>query len=207
MSFPKLTTAALLLLATLTGCSHYVPTPDPGPRATDIDPVEATPEFWWNKPGQAKLSVADFDRGFEACQQTLHDYFFRVERLDSRAGVVTSQPMTTAQWFEPWRHDNTTAGDIARSSIGTYRRIVRFDISHSPDGRYIITPKVLIERQTVVGRRLGGVLGYQTFTNIDETALTADTDTGTAPISYWYSVGRDYNFEVVLADALIKHMY
>lgn len=189
------------------GCSSYVPAPAPVGRATDVDPAEAAPEYWWDKPAQTKLPVADFDRAFAACEATLRSYLFQVDRTDARAGVITSMPMTASQWFEPWRKDNVTSGGVARASVGTFRRTVRFDIRRTPEGKYSVEPKVVVERQTVVGRRLGGVLGSQTFKPLDQGALTSDIDAGPPPTTYWYAIARDYELEAELADTIVKKMY
>lgn len=189
--------ACLPALAAVSGCG---PAPR-GERVTDVDPVQATPDYWWDRPAESRAVAADFDRAMDACKSVLREKFFDVDRVDAREGVVTSLPSTNAQWFEPWRSDNTTADDVARSSVATYRRTVRFDVARSPEGTYTVTPRVLVERQSVAGRRISGVLGFQTFTAIDQSSLPAADATGTpAPATYWYAVGRDAALEARLAD-------
>lgn len=189
--------ACLPALAAVPGCG---PAPR-GERVTDVDPVEATPDYWWDKPAESRAAAPDFDRAMDACKSVLREKFFDVDRVDARDGVVTSLPSTNSQWFEPWRQDNTTAGDVTRSSIATYRRTVRFDVARSPEGTFVVTPRVLVERQSVAGRRISGVLGFQTFTAIDQTSLpAADAAGAPAPATYWYAVGRDTALEARLAE-------
>lgn len=194
----------LLLLGTTTlvGCGG--PSPK-GPMATDIDPVRATPDYWWDRPSPVNFEVADFDRAFEACQSVMRARFFDVDRIDARLGVITSRPVTGAQFFEPWRRDNSSLGDVTRSSIATYRRTVRFDITRTPAGRFRVTPRVLVERQTNVSRYQPS--GAQTSLSVDQSALTARTEDGPAPLVYWYAVGRDYDLENTLAEAVVSKMY
>lgn len=187
----------------ITGCGI----PPISPVATDIDPIQATPNFWWDKPAQVRIPVSDFDRAFAAAQKSATDRFFVVDRADPRDGVITTRAATASQWFEFWRRDNTTSGDVLRASVYTFRRTVRFDIEKTPDGRFAVQPKVLVERQTVVGRRTTGVVGYRGFTSIDQSSLTAVTDEGRAPATYWYAVGRDYNLELELGRAVVDAMY
>jgi hypothetical protein len=175
--------------------------------ATDIPTEQATPEYWWDKPAPTRVPADDFDRAFDACQRAARDKSFVVAVADARTGTVITSPLTASQWFEPWMQDNTTSGDVARASLATLRRTVRFDILKTPDGKFAIAPKVLVERQTVVGRRVSGVVGANTFTAIDQSSLTAQTPEGNAPPTYWYAVGRDYNLEVELGNKVIDEMY
>jgi hypothetical protein len=192
----------LLIGSTLPGCGGPSPR---GPMATDVDPVRATPDYWWDRPSPVNFEVGDFDRAFAACQKVMLARFFEVDRADARLGVITSKPVTGAQLFEPWRRDTSTTGDVARSSIATYRRTVRFDIARTPAGRFRVTPRVLVERQTNVIRYQPS--GAQTSLSVDQSALIARTQDGPAPLSYWYAVGRDYNLEATLADAVVSKMY
>lgn len=194
----------LCLLAGLGGCAI----PPSYPVATDVDPERATPEYWWDQPVQVKVPVADFDRAFAAAEKVLRQRFFEIDLADPRRGIVLSRPNTAAQWFEPWRQDNSTAGDVLRASMATYRRTVRFDIERTEDDRFIVQPRVLLERQALVGRRVSAVVGFRSFTAIDQSSLTAVTEEGgQAPPSYWYAVGRDYNLEVALGNALVDAIY
>lgn len=180
-----------------------------GPRSTDIDPVQATATFWWDKPAQAKVTVPDFDKAVAACRGAMQFRMFSMDRFDARAGTLTSLPVVGAQWFEPWRQDNTTTGDVLRSSMATYRRTVRFDIIRTPDGRYTVAPKVLVERQTVIGQRISGsVGGYQRYIYADQTPFGLRDDAGkSVPTDYWYAVGRDYNLELELVEAVVGRLY
>ncbi len=202
----RLLAVALVTLAGLwTGGGCGVPPTQP--VATNIDPREATPEFWWDKPALVRIPVSDFDRAFEAAQFAARDRLFVVDRVEARDGVITTRPLTAAQWFEPWRRDNTTAGDVLRASTDTYRRTVRFDFEKTPDGRYVVLPKVLVERQTLVGRRTTGVIGFRGFTAVDQSSLTAKTDDGQAPPTYWYAIARDHNLEIELGKSMLARMY
>jgi hypothetical protein len=133
--------------------------------------------------------------------------FFVVEKMDLRGGIITSRPLVSAQWFEPWRGDTSTLGDVARSSMATYRRTLHFDITRTPEGRYLVTARVLVERQTNVGRRVTGVIGFGNFAASDESSLVARTEEGGAPTSYWYATARDYNLETSLIASVVSHAY
>lgn len=192
-----------LLSACLTGCAA-------GPAdhvATDVPAEQATVEYWWNRPPPIRVPARDFDKAFEACQQAARDKSFHVVIADARTGTVVTNTLTASQWFEPWMQDNSTADDVARASLATLSRTVNFSISKTPDGGFAISPRVLVARQTVVGRRVSGVVGANTFTAIDQSSLTAQTAEGAAPATYWYYVGRDLNLEEELGKKVVDRMY
>jgi hypothetical protein len=203
----RLCSARRLALLAVACCGLACGIPPAAPVATDIDPAQATPEFWWDKPAQVRVPVSDFDRAFVAAEKSARDLFFVVDRSDAREGLITTRASTAAQWFEPWRQDNASWDSIVRSSVDTYRRTVRIQIEKVPDGGFIITPKVLVERQTLVGRRITGVVGFRGFTSIDQSSITADTDDGRAPASYWYAIGRDYELELQIGKSIVSNMY
>lgn len=194
----------VLIALALSGCGL----PPRGPVATDIDPERATPEFWWDRPAVVEVPARDFDKAFAAAERVLRQRFFEIEIADLRRGVLISKPNTAAQFFEVWRWDNSTAGDIARASLATYRRTVRFDIKPASDDRFIIEARVLLEQQALVGRRVTAVVGFRGFTTIDQSSLVATTDEGAqaAPM-YWYAIGRDHNLEIALGNALVDALY
>lgn len=176
------------------------------PSATDIDPQTATADYWWNKPAPVKFTARDYDKILAATQDAFRRRFFAVDSVDVRAGVVMSEPLTAAQFFEPWRQDNSTADDVARSSLGTYRRTVRVDIVKQPDGRYQVSPRVLVERQAILGRRVTGVLGFQTFTELDQASITRKYQGEDIPGNYWYATARDYNLEATLGEDIAERL-
>lgn len=198
--------AAALLLGG--GCSSS--TPNPEHTATDIAEETATQDYWWSQDNPVRVPAPDFDRAIDACQHAARERFFEIDRVDAREGLVQTKPSTSAQWFEPWRRDNTTAGDVARSSLDTYRRVVRFHIQRAdtknPAAGYTIVPQVLVERESLIGRRLTTVTGFRLFTATDQTTLSEVRDEGVAP-NYWYSVGRDHPLEYQLAKAVINAMH
>lgn len=201
--------AALLLVGGIGGgCSRT--TPNPEYTATEISEERATPDYWWDKENPVRVPAPSFDRAVAACEHAARERFFEVDRVDARAGLVTTKPMTAAQWFEPWRRDNTTLGDVTRSSLDTYRRTVRFNIKAVDEANlkkgYVVVPQVLVERQTLAGRRLTSVTGFRQFTSTDQSTL-AELRDANIPAIYWYSVARDNNLEYQLGKAVVNAMH
>ena len=69
-----------------------------------------------------------------------------LDRQDFRAGVITTKPLVSKQFWELWRNDVVTLSDMANSSLATHRRTLRFDIDRKDAGGYVATPRVVVER-------------------------------------------------------------
>ncbi|MFG0330745.1 MAG: hypothetical protein ACF8PN_12720 [Phycisphaerales bacterium] len=98
-----------------------------------------------------QLNQRDYDEYFDATLDALRDSRFRLDRVDRRLGVITTQPRTSASIVEPWRGDNTTVAQAWESTIQHQRRIVRVEflpMTASPDdplppaGAQQVTPGV-----------------------------------------------------------------
>ncbi len=68
------------------------------------------------------------ERNFQAlwlaAQEVLGEYRFAINRLDRRAGLITTEPLTGQQFFEPWRKDAANRAALADSSLKTLHRTV-----------------------------------------------------------------------------------
>ncbi len=194
----------LLGLATLIGCesaNHVAPVSLPTTQtATDIDPQLAEPAYWYALPAPHQTRADGFDELWDAADSVSRDLLFKIDRQDRRAGVLTTDPLISAQWFEPWRRDVQSIDTLADSSVATIRRTIRYEFQKQADA-YVVVPKVLIERQAITERRVSGALNRLYFRR-DRTLNafgTRETDAGVyIPESYWYPIGRDEGLEAYL---------
>ena len=207
-AFTRGLVAFALSLAT-SGCELQPPTHSAAVRAavTKSDPALATPDYWWGRPPVASADAADFQRAWEACRAELRGRLFRVDREEYRLGLMSSEPMTSKQGFEPWRSDAVTAHDVDESTLATIRRTVRFEVAKTDGGGYRVVPKVLVERFASAERRLTAISQYhQAFSGPRAFADTADqSGTGlaeNAPGEYWYALHRDPELERDLATSI-----
>ncbi len=162
--------------------------------ATDIPAETVTPAYWMDKPGPS-ITARDYDKLFSACQAALRRNYFVLDRAEYRAGVLTSQPLISSQFFEFWRSDVPGWRDRTDSSIATYRRTVRFELAAQPDGTWQCKAKVLVERQSLVGSRATNALQPQTSFNPPVTeGLSFDSPVGPPPIA-WLATARDAQLE------------
>ena len=195
---------ALACLA-LAGCA--TPARFANPTMPSSRPIEtADPAYWYAQPAAAAASSQDFDALAEACQAAARTFFFPIDRLDYRGGVIQTEPVVSGQWFEPWRRAQQTAADVAQSSLGTVRRTLRFEITRggSPESGWTAVPKVLVERESLAERRITTSLAYNVLLRRDINAYgTRASDLGIeVPSDYFYPTGRDPAMERKLAEVI-----
>jgi len=193
---------ALFVFSALFACANST-APTTQPAITAMPAKEGTPDYWLAQPAQYSVTSPDFFALWNACNQTLLFDQFDIDEQDQRLGVLTTFPMISKQFFEPWRSDAGTLDAILLDSLQTVRRTIRFDISRQPDGSYIASPKVLVEQSSHPERRITAQYQYtQAFVNLGEQP-NRTTDQGVVvPNRYWYALGRDTQMEEQLAHAV-----
>jgi hypothetical protein len=189
------------------GCASP-PAPPTTRPSTKADPKLATPDYWWDRPAATSITYAEFQPLWDACRGELYTRLLPVDREDFRDGLLTSEPVISKQFFEPWRTDAVSVHDVAESSLATIRRLVRFQFARRDDGTWTVVPKVLVERYAATERRLTAITQYhQAFsgprTVNDNPDDPLHTSAGT-PADYWYALRRDTDLEKDMA-ASIRH--
>ncbi len=197
----------LFPLFLLSGCIGAPSRPAATQPATAVDARQADPAYWLEQPAVALVHSDDYDRLWDAAQWTARDYLFSIDRRDYRDGVLTTEPMVSRQFFEVWRKDVPAAGDLARSSLQTIRRSIRFTFTRQAGGGWSVTPKVLVEQFASAGRRLSYVGAYQAITVPGGTIGSTEMDEGIyLPAQYWFPIGRDYALERKLARTIRQRL-
>ncbi|HEY1685449.1 MAG TPA: hypothetical protein VGG19_11845 [Tepidisphaeraceae bacterium] len=189
--------ALLSLLLLLSGCIHPRQTAH---RATDIDPKQATAQFWLDKPAVASVDWHDFHHLWDAAGHVARKHRFQLDQNDPRQGAMTTFPLVSKEIIEVWRDDLPRFKDELRATLAEYRQIIRFDFTRLPDGTYRVTPRVVLERHSQHMHRVTIAARYQdVFTNNPVQAQDYSIDQPNVPADYWYATGRDYALERDLA--------
>ena len=172
--------------------------------STNIDPKQAQPAYWLDQPAVAHVNSPSFDALWDACRDAAKADGFLIDRTDYREGLMTTLPLVSKQAYEFWKSDTQSPHGLAQSTLGTMRRTVRFTLRRLDDGTYQATPKVLVERDSFLQRRITSVDQYQNVFSIQQVDIARETErTGESlPPEYWYSVGRDEDLEKRLAHAV-----
>ncbi len=190
----------LLLTVIAIGCAQHQPPPTTRPSYATTQPA-----YWLDQPSPAHVDAKDFDSLWEACAQVARDYGFFIDRQDYRAGLITTLPLTSKQFFEFWHNDVQTSEDLADSSIATYRRTLQFQFSRQADGSYEVAPSVLIERYAQAEQPITASVylknAFRTQTSKRHRMVgSREIDRGLLlPTRYWYATGRDTVLEIDIA--------
>jgi hypothetical protein len=189
------------------GCIGKPHDPAATQPVTVSDPATTQASYWLDQPATASAKGSDFEKLARGTEAILRDYCFAIDRVDYRLGIITTEPLVGAQFFEPWRRDNQTAGDVVKSSLGTRRRTVRVDIARNDDGTFTASPRVLLERISSAEQRITNVVAYRGARKpADPRAVprgTKESDQGILiPSKYWYAIGRDEPLERKLAEEI-----
>lgn len=68
--------------------------------------------------------AGEYTRAFEAAKDELRAAGFELERVDARAGVITTRPSASAGLFTPWVRDEQTFGAELDGAANAERRVV-----------------------------------------------------------------------------------
>lgn len=179
--------------------------------ARALNPATTQPSHWLDAPAAATASASDFQQLWDACEDSARGYFFKIDRIDYRSGILTTQPLVSAQFFEPWRRDARTGYDLAESSIATIRRTIHFEFTRVGDATWQVAPRVLVERQALSEKRITSPVLYRSAFALPTGTLrprgTRESDAGILlPERYWYPLRRDAEFERAIAEDVARRV-
>ena len=193
--------AAPLLLASC--ITDHLANPAATQPATAIPTITTKPSYYLDMPAAAQVQARDFDTLWTACEKVARTYGYQLDREDYRTGLLTTVPMISKNIQEPWRKDAGTIYEQWQDTLQTIRRTLRFEIKRDESGAYAAVPKVLIERQTVLERRLTSVTQYRgAFSGPRISSLYTTDVVNRVPNKYWTPIGRDEPMEKQVATAV-----
>lgn len=76
-------------------------------------------------PSVVDVPAGGYVRAFDAARRTLTDARFELDRVDARAGVITTQPKPSAGLLTFWDTTPTTMGQRVEDTVNAQRRTVR----------------------------------------------------------------------------------
>jgi hypothetical protein len=81
----------------------------------------------------------------QAAEETLGGMHFAIEKLDAEQGIIRTEPLRGAQFFEFWRSDNVGLHNTAEANLHTIRRAVELRIEQE-EGYVRVDCHVRIQR-------------------------------------------------------------
>jgi len=174
MKAKPVATSLLTLMVVCGGCHKPVPPVEPTRQSFIVADEEQVDAFW------------------ETCQAVLRGNRFLLDRVDRNAGVITTFPVTSQQFFEFWRHDVDTAHDVLIASLSAMRRRAAIEVQSPPDNPMALNVSITIntERLSAPERQFNNsaqalrLFGEEMPGEAGEPRLTQRDD-------YWINEGRD----------------
>jgi hypothetical protein len=94
------------------------------------------------QPDTLTAEEKNFQAVWDASSEVLIDYRFSIDRLDRRAGVISTDPQASKHFFELWRRDKTTRKGALENTVQPLYRVATVKIIKSGEGNY--SPRVTI---------------------------------------------------------------
>lgn len=161
-------------------------------------------EYQTTQPLTIANRSAEADRLWEAIKETLREHRFRLDRVDRRAGVITTLPTASQHFFEFWRHDVDNRPDFWEATLNPLRRWVSVTVTRGVDGAWTrLAVAVHKERLSSPDRQFNNTgAAYQYFG--DSLPSTAGLVRVTAEHDAWIDEGRDPAMEEYLLGKLLE---
>lgn len=138
-----------------------------------------------------------------SCQEVLREHGFMIDRLDRRAGIITTVPQTSQQYFEFWRKDVDTPYDFGEASLRSVRRTVTVEVAFD-DARGESNVIVNVKRETFCTPERQFNNSLAAFQMFGEQLPAAETgERITRADDYWVDAGRDLAMERYYRDCII----
>lgn len=141
------------------------------------------------------LPNTSVDQAMESARTVLTKMQFELEKDDPEARYMRTRPLSGAQFFEFWRHDNTSAFSGAQANLHSIRRIVELEFTHENTTTCIQCGvqvlRLSIPEQPLEGTtRMGGI-----YTESSSRSQTLEVDSHRAAEMEWLDAGPDHALE------------
>jgi len=145
-----------------------------------------------------------FDVSWDETLDVLCDHNFEPDRQDVRAGIITTYPTVSAQFFEFWRADAQGFYPWLESSLHTIRRWA--EVRFVPvDGRFTIEVIVHVERKSQPERQVTSSTGSLQVFREDLPTYTGEKVSG-KKAERWVDLGTDRRLEKYLLEKICRRL-
>jgi hypothetical protein len=152
----------------------------------------------------AEVRTSDFESLWDRCARTLRKHHFRLDRQDRRAGVITTHPEVSKQFFEFWRSDAPGLRQAIESNLHTVRRTVEVSIERKDGDLYTIAVQVQKNRYSAPERQVTTASGALQIFGEKLPTTTGKMLPEEAGV-HWASLGRDVILEGMIVDRISRY--
>jgi len=75
-------------------------------------------------PTTTTVEASRYGEAFRVVEDTLREHGFELERVDARAGIITTRPQNSSGFFTPWVTSERRLRDETAASLHRQRRVV-----------------------------------------------------------------------------------
>lgn len=146
------------------------------------------------------------DQAWDEILDVLRDHNFEPDRQDHRAGIITTHPTVSQQWFEFWRADAPGLYQWCESSLHNIRRWVEVKFEHGSDAQQtVLTLTVHIERKAQPQRQVTTASGALQIYR-DKVPTYAGEQLSAKEAVRWVDVGTDSRLEQYLLQRMERRL-
>jgi hypothetical protein len=145
-------------------------------------------------------------QALQAGEDTLGRMHFVIEKLDAEQGIIRTEPLRGAQFFELWRRDNVGAHNTLEANLHTIRRAVELRIAEE-QGRVSVDCRVRVERLSLPENEAASISqAYQMHSvstaGVQRLQLTPQQRQGMA----WIDLGQDDRLAAKILEAITQRI-
>ncbi len=147
---------------------------------------------------QICLPGADKASAMHATEDVLGQLHFSIDKSDADLGVVRTQPLPAAQFFELWRKDNIGNFNSAEANLHTIRRIAELNINQQ-GGQLCIRCNVNTQRLRLPEREIRSrARAYELFSQSGPSIQTMQLHPSQKRDMAWVDLGNDPQLATVI---------
>ncbi len=141
-------------------------------------------------PQAVILSGVTVAEAMEEATTVLRRMHFGIQNAD--AGVITTVPLTAAQFFEFWRSDNVGLDSTLEANLHTLRRSVRMDFAETADGGVRIRCTIRVQRLSLPENEVASVSqAYRIYSQSTPTMQRLELNPSQKEAVTWIEMGDD----------------
>lgn len=142
----------------------------------------------------------------QAAEDTLSRLHFAIEKFDAEQGIIRTEPLRGAQFFELWRRDNVGLHNAAEANLHTIRRAVELRIT-GEQGQVSVDCRVQVQRLSLPENKAVSVsqayrMHSASRSRTQRLQLTAQQRQGMA----WIDMGQDDCLAARILDAIARRV-
>lgn len=103
-------------------------------------------------PTTTTVEAERYPEAFDVVKDTLREQGFELERVDARAGVITTRPQNSSGFFTPWITSERRLRDEVASSLHRQRRVVEVRFRGGEGDRRVSDQPVTVDVTTRIER-------------------------------------------------------